>query len=617
VTTDILPGSEPGEPGRGGNGSSGGRTLVERVLAGDWRSAALVAGPTVLVAYVLGLVVNSYLIWIDSGSADDFDFLGHSNAGFFRGAAAITGMAFGTPAFVSGGTGDERASYHAGMAPLTVTLLTVLAFVFLLRRHGPAAYNVGFTWADRAAQATRAALITAVGLALLTIAMYGTLNSDGDRIHQSGSPGRVFGWSLLLFVVTALLVSVRRDDLTEQRQQTFDKWRLPVEGALVAMTTAILLGGVVGIVILVAQADGGRLDIVKALPILLGYLVNLGVDVFHVGMGGALHASFSGRSGGDASVSLFDRQGLSAAYLLLFFLPPISILVGVNWIHRYRGAVSSQELARACYRMAVPATLIYLFVAIPSRVGFGFSGGNGDFFAGGGGGHAGVQVLLGTLLTFGWFLVLGFAIGQWLLPRSAGADSAEGAPRRTPLLPRWLREGSLAAAPLVVVAGVVGVLCAAGGVATAEDGVHESDFGPASGLLLFGSLGGFEEDGASSEGGDEVGAQSFTGSDSPDVVPVTPTPGAAPDLQFTPDSTEATATLREYAAAEEVYFTENQTYTADPSELLASLSGASGLGVSISVIRADAQAYCIEAYASDGTTYSYDSTVGTVTPGTC
>ena len=594
--TNILPEDE----------TAGSRqTFVERLFSGDWRAAALVAGSTVFVAFVLGLVVNSYLIWIGAGE-DDFGFLDHSSAGFFRGSVAVVGMAFGTPAFVSAGSGSDASSYHAGMAPLTVTLLTIVVFVLLLRR-----YDAPLTAGDRAAQATRAALLTAVGLALLTIGMYATIHADGARVHQSGSPGRVFGWSLLLFVAAALIVSLRREDIPERMQQTLDTWRLPLEGAVVAMATGIIVGGLIGILILVAEADGGRLDILKALPILLAYLVNLGVDVFHVAMGGALHASFSGRDGGAASVSLFDRQGLSAAYLLLFFLPPICILVGVNWIHRYRGTVTAPELARACYRMALPAAVIYLLVALPSRVGFGFSGSGDEFLGGGGGGgHAGVQVLFGTLITFGWFLVLGFAIGQWLLPRGAGG--VDGSVRRPVRLSRWIQAGSLSAAPLLIVAGVIGVLCSAGGIATADSGVHEADFGPASGFLFFGALGE-----TSSEGADEVGAQSFTDdSQAVPVLPVTPSPGVRPALPITPEVDAASSALRSYAVAEEVYFTENQTYTTDASLLMTSPDQEASTDVAI--VRADSQTFCLEAFAGDGSAYTYDSTMRTVTPGaTC
>jgi hypothetical protein len=575
VTDEILP---------GGGVESPKPTLVERLFGGDWRTAAIVAGPTVLVAFVLGLVATSYLIWVDAGGDEDFDLLAHSNAGFFRSAFAITGMAFGSPAFLSGGKGSDHVAYQAGMAPLTITLLTALVFVFLLRR-----YDAVGTFAERIDLALRAALLTAIGLALLTIGMYATQHLDGDTVHQSGSPGRTFGWSLLLFVAAAVVATVRSWDLSEDLERLWGKWRLPVLGAVVAIVTAVVLSGITGIVIILAQADSGLTDVVKALPILFVYLVNLGVDVFQIAVGGALRAA----SGGDgSSVSLFDRHGLSAAYFFLLLLPPIAITVGISWIRRHAGDTSRQEVARACYRMSVPAAVLWLLVAIPSRTGFSIHG-NGA--PGGASGHAGVQVLLGTLIVFGWFLVLGYVIGQWWLPRDLGMQTP-------PRAPGWFG-GALNAGPLAIVVGIVGVVIAAGGVATAKDGAQTGDFGPVSGLVGIAAFG-FDttsdegasfstESGSASSNG--TGAQSFTSDGSSEA--------------------EAQVDLRVYVTAEETYYADHQTYTADPAELTQlSFGVTSG---TVAVIRADSSSYCLETFTDNGP-YTYDSNVGDVVPGaTC
>ena len=572
VTDEILP---------GGGEESPKPTVVERLFNGDWRSAAIVAGPTILVAFVLGLVATSYLIWAGSGD-DELNFFGHTNSGFFRTAVAMTCMAFGSPSFISSGFGGDHFNEQAGMAPLTITVLTVLAFIYLLRR-----YDAVGTFAERIDLALRAAVITAVGLALLTIGMHATVRSSGIRVHQSGSPWRVLGWSLLLFAAVAVVTATRRWDLPENLERLWERARLPVIGAVAALATALIVGGLTGIVILIAQADGGRVEVLKALPLLFAYLINLGVDVFQVAMGGALRAASSSSS---ASVSLWDRQGLSAAYFFLLLLPPLAIATGVSWIRRHAGDVRREEVTRACYRMALPAALLWLLVAIPSRAQLSLDG-EGDSLSGG---HAGVQVLVGTLILFGWFLVLGYLIGQWWLPRDLGS----GAPPRRPA---WWRS-SLAAGPLAIVAGIVGVVIAAGGVATAESDGHIADFGPVSGIAALGGAG-FEADVSTDEGGSLSGDSGG----SVEVRPATPAPES--DVQ-------AQADLRIYAAAEETYYTENGTYTTDPLQLTDLFFGVDTTST-ISIIRADISSYCLEAFTDNGS-YSYDSTVGSVVPGaTC
>ena len=579
VTEEILPGGSPT------------RTPVERLLSGDWRSAALVAGPTVLVAYVLGLVGTSFLIWLRSSGDDTFDPLAHSNTGFFRSAFALTGMAFGSPDFLSGGSGSDHLAYQAGMAPLTITLLTAATFVFLLRR-----YDAIGTLAERVDLALRAAVLTAVGLALLTIGMYATIRSDGDTVHQSGSSGRVFGWSLLLFAATAVVASVRRWDLAENVERLWETWRLPVLGGVVAMSTAIVIGGLTGILIIVAQADSGRLDVLKALPAIFIYLVNLGVDVFQIAMGGSLHAS---AGSGGSSLSLFDRHGLSAAYFFLLLLPPLAIITGISWIRSHAGEASRQDVVRACYRMALPAALLYLLVAVPSRAGFAVGGGGVGF---GGSGHAGVQVLLGTLIAFGWFAVLGYVIGQFWLPPTVGGA---GTPPRPPRLPAWTR-GAVSAGPLAIVAGVIGVLIAAGGAATAKSGAQSGDLGPVSGIVGLGAFATASSDGSVDEGG--------SSSDGGSVETFTPSP--APTFPAGPQSDQAAQDLRDYATAEEVYFAQNNTYTLDPSQLPSPPAGAPTSPVTIA--RADSTSYCLEEFTDNGQAFTYDSNVRLVTDGaTC
>ena len=556
-----------------------GRTVVERLFKGDWRSAAIVAGPTVLVAYVLGLVGSSYLIWSrDSVDGQSFGVGGHTSAGFFRTAFTLTGMAFGSPTFssIKGGDGGS-ASTQAGMAPLTITVLTIAAFVFLLRR-----YDVVDNYRDRVETAIRAAVLTALGLALLTIGMWGSVHG----IHQTGSPGQTFFWSLLGFAVVAGLASVRTSEFNERQQEIWSRWRLPIEGAVAAVTTAIVLGGIAGILIITAQVLDNRADVLKAMPILLAYFVNLGIDVLHVSVGAALRIS---TGFGGLSVSLFNKPGLSEAYLLLFLLPPIAIGAGIRWIRQHRAGSSPQEIARACYRMALPATLLCLVVAIPSRAGFSVSG-EGSF---GTDGHAGVELFKGTLIILVWFLVLGFLVGQWLLPRDIAG--ASGIPSRAPRAPAWLR-GSVAAGPLAIVAGLVGVLVAAGGVATAKSGVHLADLGPVSNITMYDEL-------------DAESSDTFAEGDSSSnvvVAPPTPVPAATADIQ-------TIDTLNAYASAENAYFAANQVYTTNPTELNASLS----TPASLLIVSPDGTSFCVQMNDPDGQPWHYDSRNAGIMLGVC
>lgn len=555
------------------------RTLVERVLGGDWRSAALVAAPTVLTAYALALLACIVLWW----TGDD-DVFTHSSAGYFHSAGALMAMAMGSPIFVSSG-GDGGGHFFGGMAPLTITFVVIAVFAMLLRSYLPdeAPTNV------RVASALRATLLTALGLALASISAYVSEGTEDGRVHLSSSPGRVFGWSLLIFGVTGVLVASRPFRALDARSASDvriarlrDHWSLPARGALAALTTAVVLGGVTGLIIFFVESSGDRLGVAKALPLFFAYFVNLGVDVFHLSMGAPLHESFSGRG---SSSSLFDRNGIPAGYLLLFVLPPICVAAGVQWMRRNSGNVTPELLSRACYRMTLPAMLGYLVLAVPSRAGFGAAD-TGEL---GGSGHAGVHPLYGALILAAWFLILGFAAGRYVLQHPTGKAPGEPKPFR------WTRR-MLRAESVAIVAGVVAVIAAAGGIATAKDGKDSNDFGLLGAAFFFGMV--------SSDA--EVSGGSVTVSPPPVYTP----PSVAP-LPALPTSTAADELLRSAAVGEETYFTDYQTYTADQTQLQVSPQP----GVVLTIPRADATAFCLEAFTDNGETYTYDSTTRAVVVG--
>jgi hypothetical protein len=575
------------------------RTWVERVLGGDWRTAAYAAVPAVLLAVSLGLVATSYLLWTNSG-----DNFGHSAGGYFHNAIGLMAMAFGSPQFTHGGSGADAGTFGAGVAPLTISIVVLVTFGLLLRTYLPAGPRVA-----RATGAVRAALLAAFLLSMVSFGGYSTTKLFDSSLHVTTSPPRVFGWSLLWFGLVGIVVAVRPRELLAERASTnpglarlTGEWWLPVQGAAVAMATAVIVGGLAGLAIIVAQADGSRLDVLKALPILLAYFVNLGIDVFQVSMGAALHASVGG-DGGSGSLSLFDRHGLSAAYFALLVLPPLAIAAGVAWMRRYRDVVSPQLLARSCYRMAGPAVLIYLLVAVPSRIGFEYGGQDGF-----GSGHAGPEILLGGLILIAWFLVLGFAAGRYLLTLPPPPFASGG----TPPPSRW-RSRTVLAAPVAVVALVLGLVAGVAGVATADDKDHEGDIGAVGSLLLFGAF-------ATATTSFDEGGSSFSSSDSgsgfatASPVPVTPlypaTPAVSPFLPVT--DAQARSALRDLAVAEETWFTTYGSYSISEFDL----DLLHQPGVVFTIVRADNTSFCAEAIvpATDAA-FTYDSTVGSVTDG--
>src|SRR4051812_37028606 len=153
------------------------RTLVERVLGGDWRSAALVAGPTALVGYTLGLLTSLYLCWTGSGGDGDVG-VGHSAAGVFHSAGAFLAMAVGSPVFIGSKGPDDSATFGVGMAPLTITLLILLTYALLLRSYLPDGPT-----SMRMAAVVRSTVLTAFVLAMVSFSAYATERLDQDTVH--------------------------------------------------------------------------------------------------------------------------------------------------------------------------------------------------------------------------------------------------------------------------------------------------------------------------------------------------------------------------------------------------------------------------------------------------
>jgi hypothetical protein len=396
------------------------RPLVERLLGGDWRAAVAVALPTVVVAYALAMLASTYLFW----TGED-EFATHSEAGYFRAAGTLAAMALGSPIFVHGTEASSdsdsfelTASFFGGMAPLTISVLVLLTFALLLRTYLPVTGS-----GAKLTTTVRAALLSAVGAAALGFTAFAS-NALGEA-DITVSPARMFGWSLLWFLVIGAVVAIRAGhglvthfETDSRLARLTDAWWLPVRGAMAAMTAAVLLGGLAFLAAMFVEAGDEPLDVVKALPLVLAYFINLGIDVFQFAMGAPLHAGIGGPEGGDSSLWLFDRHGVPAGYISLVVIPPLAVAAGVLRMRRLRAVVDPQHLARSCYRMALPALLIYLAVALPARAGFGADGPGPSAV-----GHAGPNVLLGSIILVAWFVVLGYAAGRWML-----RDATQAAP---------------------------------------------------------------------------------------------------------------------------------------------------------------------------------------------
>jgi hypothetical protein len=556
--------------------------VVERLLGGDWRSTVAVAIPTAVVLYALAALASTYLFWL---GADEE----HSKAGFFHGAGWLAAMAMGSPIFLHGrGDNGEAESAFIGIAPLTISVLVLVVFALLLRSYLP-----NTSTSARLASAVRAALLAAVAVTAVGCTAYAN-NVLGEDSDIAISPGRIFGWSLLCFVVVGGLVAIRSgrktavpadDDSALIRLAA--TWWLPVQGAIALMATAVVLGGVAAIVAMFVEAGDQPLDVVKALPLVFAYFVNLGVDVFQFAMGAPLGVYSNGPGSSDGSAWLFDRHGVSAGYIALVVLPPLAVTAGVLRIRRFRHVVDPRHLARSCYRMALPALLLYLAVALPSRAGFGFEDpGRGVT------GHAGPNLLLGSVILVAWVGVLGYAAGRWLL-RDAASDTLDAVESPPTAAPRRSSARRVHALPLTLGALAVVVATTAGGVATAEDRAEsEGAYDTIAGAFFFvyvvtsdGSI--FEDDGSPPE-----------------------PRGPAPVANGNDVPADVQRVLAGVTVGEEVYFSEHGEYTNDASLLTVDLP----VGMQL-VITAGDGGYCALVTTHDGSEYSYATIEGDILEG--
>lgn len=408
------------------------RTPVERLLEADWKSATLATLPAVAVL-VLGALLAAAGLW---QSDDAVQLLGQGDlkdagAGYHNAAATTLAQAFRSRLhFENGGT--------TGLMPLSLTIATLAVLYAFTRR----TTRIDRSPRERALHGLRTGVVFALFVWLLSL--LGDWTSRGGQEADTSS-GRTLIWSLLFGTATALAAALWRTDgrdLARDRTEVWRRWvqwRLPTEGALVALGTGLLAGGIAAVTIAYLETDTlgtTTAQLTSLLPYAIGVLVNLGVAVMHVGMLGNLMLPRSQGADPEA-VSLYDLHGASPAYWLLVLLPVVSLLAGAWWIKRRGRGLDDRGLQRAAYRMALPLTVLWSVLLFCSRIY------RGDASARVVETHTGPRVIEGIALMVLWGI-----LGGWLamalvrrnvgrrLARSSRLQGVLGVPGGTPP-PLW------------------------------------------------------------------------------------------------------------------------------------------------------------------------------------
>jgi hypothetical protein len=247
-------------------------------------------------------------------------------------------------------------------------------------------------------------------------------------------------------------------------------------------------------------------------------------------------------------------------------IPLASVLAGAWTIRRSNPGMDRRTFSRNCYRMALPMLGLYLLLAIPSRQSLAVPH-DAD-------GRMGPDLLLGCLLVIGWYLLLGFAAGQFLmrsLPEHATAPGPAPSQRFTAL------------SPLVV--GAVGVALVLGCslAAVLNDGGSKAD--PAHGIPPV-----------------------YLSSSDDDVVD-----GTSSSSSFdSSDDAEVKSALRNVAVLEETYYTDHNNY----AWASAALEYQEPDDIIISYDSVTSDGYCITAHKiGSDRTFTYDSSSGGLSDG--
>ena len=565
------------------------RTLFELLVEVSWRRVLRTSGPAVLVALVgaqllavPSLFAGGRLLGFPSSAA------GHGLGAWVRLVAALVAATFGSSLHA----GADPSELTAVPLALTLAVLATLWTVHRRTRATPA------TVRERIAQAVRPALvITAFAVAAAVVAGTGPGGS-------SAAPVRTLWWAGVLTIGTALAAefapvrSVRRRLRPGSRTSAaLEGWAPAVRAALGTLAVGLVLGYAAAIG--AAFAEHARLgltvaDVARALPESVGYLGILGSSVLGIAVGGV-----AGTHPGPV-LALYDRHGLSAGYWLLLALPVLSVGIGARWVvHRYRERLSDRQLVRACYRMAGPLALLFLAVAVPSRISVAAGGSIAGL-----GPRLGEDAVLAASTLVGGYLAGRLALRTTPAPETRPVTAGEpgvgpgaevlGSPPRAARGPRVARPTGTAVLVALLVAFV-----ALAGSAVVRHGARAAT-GPPLGTTLPAT--------AIAVGG-QPGADTVVPAPGPGLLGF---PGGGGTIS--PDAAHA---LESTAVAEVSVRGSEGTFTTDLGDLLRH-----GLvvpaGVTVIVQRADAVSFCAVAVLDTGEQDSMSSADGTIVSGdTC
>lgn len=386
--------------------------LPLRIVRGDWRPALLAALPAV-VATVIAAAVGASTLLIAEGDDGEELFEGTTAGRWVRYVATAVGLAFGTSVRAKSDGRDDVEFGGTNMVvrfvPLTVTLVGLAVLWLGIRR----AQGRSLT-PDRVADAVRTAAVFAAGLAV--VSWFGRWEVGGQQsfddfgeetettLRFSTAPLKVLFWAFAIGFLVVWLAG--RPFRFGDRAAA---WLLALRGALVGLAAGIATSFVVlvGLAFFYADEVGNDAgDVFRAIPLAIGYGLNLATGVFGVASGGEFGYPIADR----ADWSLWSDQ-VPDWYLLLLLVPLLSAVAAAFYVTRRSGAAPALAV-RACALMAYPAAFVWLVLAVAGTAhmeqfgsfGFGYLG---AFRAG--------PRLWDALLVGLWFGAVGWPAGRLLV----------------------------------------------------------------------------------------------------------------------------------------------------------------------------------------------------------
>ena len=392
---------------------------LSRILSGNWAGAAMVAGAAYGTALLIGLIIAF-------AGAKKLDAVSALWAGLIQ-----AGNAFGADTIIypsdDFGAGDYSA--NIGQFPLLATLLALGVAAYLFRRvtAGYTSATAAFFDAGRAAVIlSLLVLLTAILITIVDPSLKGYDDGDGsgapgatsglgmaDDKQNLGIAGSIFLPALLLFVVLAIVIFMRRDWLGEKLARGYDWLAAPFAGIAAVVVSLFAAGLIYLIAILVGEKDTrGFAEVVR----LLAILPALGVRLLGLGV----FSKFGTTSDGDKELTgdegdSWDRLGdFSDDHGALFWISPliaIAIAVFGVWTVVRRSADKSTVLRNVAVYSGL-LLIVLPFVIRMANIHYGIdvevdnTSYHASYFAGVDGFQTTLLFFLLTLVVGAVFLVL-------------------------------------------------------------------------------------------------------------------------------------------------------------------------------------------------------------------